>query len=265
MASIPQTPTTIRLTAPTADNTPLKRDLSSSGVFIYGNLDEQKAAVIQALGNQIPEVDLEFMLSNILPVSSVDQHRTLDALIEQGHWSENSGWQEFGGVPPKKTVGREPLVFGRMRAINMQILANAKFSSGFIPLRSLELRDSPDSAPESDTEVATRPDACGLLETFIPIHTSSWQKESPNSTRLLHWFDIAYSLEYKKDDSIEKSNDVCFLPFPFASCLSFLHFLFLISLSNHLEYSQDIMEHASCYERRQPPPLYIWDHDRECQ
>ncbi|KJA23921.1 hypothetical protein HYPSUDRAFT_86460 [Hypholoma sublateritium FD-334 SS-4] len=209
MASIPQTPrTAIPLTSSTADDTPLKRDLSSSGVFIYGDLDEQKAAVIQALGNQIPEVDLEFMLSNILPISSVDQQGTLDALKAQGHWSENSGWQEFGGVPPKKTVGREPLVFARMRAINTQILANAKFSTGFIPLRTLELRDSPDSAPESDTDVATRPDACGLLETFIPIHTNSWQKpDSPSSSRLLHWFDIAYSLEYKKDDSIEKSND----------------------------------------------------------
>ena len=153
------------------------------------------------------------MLSNILPVSSVNEDKTLDALIKQGRWKEDYGWQEFAGVTPKKTVGHEATVFARMRTINTQILVNAKFSAGTVPLRSLELRDSPSSAPESNTEVATKPDACGVLGTFMPIHTNSWQKDSAPSNRLLHWFDIAYSLEYKKDDSMEKANDVCFLPF----------------------------------------------------
>ena len=93
-------------------DTPLKQNSASTGVFIHGTLEEQRAAVMDDLGN-IPEVTVDFMLDHIIPNSEIDVERTIRILKRKGVLL-NDGWKEFADALPKESSDSEQTVFSKM-------------------------------------------------------------------------------------------------------------------------------------------------------
>lgn len=190
--------------------TPLKLNWASSGVFIKGTLQDQRQAVANDLGGGIPEVDISYMMEHILPrpPSDVDIDASFQ-ILQAGHfWSFGKGWRPFNGLRPSLMNGTEEEIFNRnMEIVVKDILGNCKFSKNIIPLRGVGIGTSPNLAPVSATNVRSRPDACGLLESFNSLHTSKWYTAMPE-TGLYHWFNIVYTLEYKKKNNVDARNDV---------------------------------------------------------
>ena len=192
--------------------TPLKLDWASSGVFIKGTLQEQRQAVANDLGSGIPEVDITYMLEHILPKlpSEVDIDASLRILEERRFWTPTKGWSPFNGLTPSQMQGSEEAIFNNnIEIIVKNILGNCKFLKGNVPLRGVGIGTSPHLAPVSATNVRSRPDACGLLEIYHPLHTSQWYADMPASGHY-HWFNIIYTLEYKKKNNVDTRNDVSF-------------------------------------------------------
>ena len=73
---------------------------------------------------------------------------------------------------------------------------------------TLVLGTSPDIAPVSKTNVRSRPDGCGQINSDHSIHTSQCGYP-PGEKGNHHWFNIAYVEEYKKENSGNDLNDVC--------------------------------------------------------
>ena len=193
-------------------DTPVKQNTAATGVFINGNLDQQRTAVITDLGN-IPEVTVDFMLDHIVPNSGIDVDRTMRNLNRKEVLLID-GWKSFIGAMPKESVDSEQTVFSKMATIYKEIIDSTEFegrSSRRTRAATLDLGASPDIAPKSETNVKTRPDGCGQLVKSHPFHTSQCGYAS-NPKGEYHWLNIAYVEEYKKRNTVNDLNDVCPIP-----------------------------------------------------
>ena len=151
-------------------DTPIKKNSTATGVFINGTLDEQRMAVLTDLGN-IPEVTVDFMLDHIVPDSGINVERTIQKLRRNGVLG-NAGWKEFEGALPKKSDAIELKVFSKMETIYEGIIDATDFDVGSSRTPTLVLGASPDIAPISETNIRSRPDGCGQLNSNHSIHTS---------------------------------------------------------------------------------------------
>ena len=190
-------------------DTPLKQNSASTGVFVHGALEEQRAAVMDDLGN-IPEVTVDFMLDHIIPNSEIDVERTIRILKRKGVLL-NDGWKEFADALPKESSDNEQTVFSKMGTIYKGIIDYTNFSDGSdgsSRTATLDFSAVPDIAPVSETKVKSRPDGCGQLKSNNSLHTSQCGYP-PNNKTDYHWFNIAYVEEYKKRNSSKELDDVC--------------------------------------------------------
>ena len=186
--------------------TPIKKNSAATGVFINGTLDEQRVAVLTDLGN-IPEVTVDFMLDHIVPDSGINVERTIRKLRGKGVLGD-AGWKEFEGKLPKKSDDIEQKVFSKMGTIYKGIIDSTEFDVGSSRTPTLVLGAPPVIAPISETNIRSRPDGCGQLNSNHSIHTSQCDY-LPREKGDYHWFNIAYVEEYKKRNSSNDLNDVC--------------------------------------------------------
>jgi hypothetical protein len=189
-------------------DTPVKRNSADTGVFINGTLYDRKMAVLNDLGN-IPEVTVDFMLDHIVPNSGINVERTMQNLRREGVLLD-TGWKVFINALPKESPDNEQKVFLKMGTIYHKIIASTEFDVGHSRTPTLFMGTSPDISPLSETNVRSRPDGYGQLNTSHPIHTS--QCGYPFRSRdkgKYHWFNIAYVEEYKKRNTRRDLNNVC--------------------------------------------------------
>ena len=158
------------------------------------------------LGN-IPEVSVDFMLDHIVPNSGINVERTMGRLKQEGVLLD-AGWKEFIDELPKQSSHSEQEVFSKMGTIYQRIIASTEFGDGSSRTPTLVLGTCPDIAPESRTNIRSRPDGCGQINSDHPIHTSR-SGYPPSEVDDYHWFNIAYVEEYQKKNSSNDLNDVC--------------------------------------------------------
>ena len=188
-------------------DTPLvKQNSAATGVFLNGTLQDQRLALLTDFGN-IPEVTVNFMLDHIVPNSRIDVERTMQTL-KRKKFLVDAGWKEFVGELPKHSTDNEQTVFSKMGTIYERIIKSTTFNDGNHHAPTLDLGTSPDIAPVSETNVRSRPDGCGQLNSKQSIHTSRCGYP-PREKGDYHWFNIAYVEEYKKRNSGNDLNDVC--------------------------------------------------------
>lgn len=194
--------------------------MSSTNVFIKGNLEEQKEAVRRDLG-PVPEVTVDFMLKYIIPDSQVDVLATMESLKKRRLWSESEGWSDFGGQSPRelgkgrsdaskdprssRSNNKETAVFLKLKTVYEKIVSSTQFHNSSTRPAALSFEQYPNTAPISDTSVRTRPDGCGMLRREQPIHSSNACPQLPYRP---NWFDIACVEEYKLDEKPDDINDV---------------------------------------------------------
>ncbi|KAF8811240.1 hypothetical protein BYT27DRAFT_7184620 [Phlegmacium glaucopus] len=185
-------------------DTPLKQNSAATGVFMNGTLDQQRMAVMTDLGN-IPEVTVDFMLDHIVPNSGVNLERTMHNLKRKGILLD-AGWNLFIDALPKNSKDNEQKVFLKMQAIYRNIITSTKFEVGHSRFPTLDFGTCPDIAPISETNIRSRPDGCGQLNSSHSTHTS--QCGYPSEVKgEYHWFNIAYVEEYKKRNTKKDLND----------------------------------------------------------
>ena len=187
-------------------DTPVKQNSAATGVFLNGTLEEQRLAVLTDLGN-IPEVTVDFMLDHIVPNSGINVERTMDRLKREGVLLD-AGWEVFIDALPKHSADNEQKVFLKMGTLYRRIIASTAFDVGSSRTPTLVLGTSPDIAPVSETNVRSRPDGCGQINSNHSIHTSQCGYP-PRENGDYHWFNIAYVEEYKKKNTVNDLNDVC--------------------------------------------------------
>ena len=168
------------------------------------NRDERLS--LTDLGN-IPEVAVDFMLDHIVPNSGINVELTMQKLKREKVLLD-AGWKEFVGTSPKQSTDIEQKVFSKMGTIYRRIIDSTAFDDGSSRTPTLELGASPDIAPVSETNVRSRPDGCGQLNSNHSIHTSQCGYP-PREKGVYHWFNIAYVEEYKKKNTNGDLNDVC--------------------------------------------------------
>jgi hypothetical protein len=150
------------------------------------------------------------MLDHIVPKSGIDVEHTINNLKREGVLLE-AGWKEFVGALPKQSTDTEQKVFSKMGTIYQGIIGHTAFHGrSFRTSRTptLVLGTSPDIGPVSETNVRSRPDGCGQINTKHSIHTSQCGYP-PKEKGDYHWFNIAYVEEYKKRNSSTDLNEVC--------------------------------------------------------
>jgi hypothetical protein len=187
-------------------DTPVKQNSAATGVFLNGTLEQQKLAVLTDLGN-IPEVNVDFMLDHIVPNLGINFELTMRNL-KQKKVLLDAGWKEFVGELPKRSKANEQTVFSKMGTIYREIIESTAFNDRSSRTPTLRLGTAPDIAPVSETNVRSRPDGCGQLDSEHSIHTSRCGYP-PGEKGDYHWFNIAYVEEYKKKNSNKDLNDVC--------------------------------------------------------
>ena len=192
-------------------DTPLKQNSASTGVFIHGNLEEQRDAVLTDLGN-IPEVTVDFMLDHIVPNLGINVERTMQNLRREGVLFDG-GWKEFVDALPKHSIDTEQNFFSKIGTIYKGIIDSTAFDDGSSRTPTLVLGTSPDIAPVSETNVRSRPDGCGQLSSNHPIHTFQCGYLPREKKSDYHWFNIAYVEEYKK--KIQVMILIMYVPFSF--------------------------------------------------
>jgi hypothetical protein len=188
-------------------DTPLKQNSAATAVFFNGSLWGQRLAqaLLTDFGN-IPEVTVEFMLDHIVPNSGINVERTMQNLRREGVLLD-AGWEVFIDALPKQSDDNEQNVFSKMGTIYKRIIEATEFNVGSSRTPTLVLGTPPEIAPISETNVRSRPDGCGQLNSNHSIHTS--QCGYPPREKGNHWFNIAYVEEYKKRNSSNDLNDVC--------------------------------------------------------
>ena len=190
-------------------DTPLKQDSAATGVFFNGTLAEQRLALLTDFGN-IPEVTVDFMLDHIVPNSDIDVERTTQNLRREGVLLD-AGWEVFIDALPKHSedILNEQKVFSKMTTIYQRIIGATEFDVGSSRTPTLVLGTPPVIAPISETNIKSRPDGCGQLNSNHSIHTSQCGYPIGEENGDYNWFNIAYVEEYKKRNSESDLNDVC--------------------------------------------------------
>ena len=147
------------------------------------------------------------MLDHIVPNSGINVEHTMQNLMREGVLLD-AGWKEFIGALPKQSAANEQKVFSKMGTIYRGIIDSTELDEGSSRTPTLVLGTCPDIAPISETNVRSRPDGCGQLDSNHSIHTSQCGYP-PTDKGDYHWFNIAYVEEYKKRNSSNDLNDVC--------------------------------------------------------
>ena len=137
------------------------------------------------------------MLDHIVSNSGINVECTMQNLRRDGVLLD-AGWEVFLDALPKKSADNEQKVFLKMGTIYWKIIASAEFDVGHSRTPTLVLGTSPDIAPISETNIRSRPDGCGQLNSSHSIHTSQCGYPSRDKGDY-HWFNIAYveEEEYK--------------------------------------------------------------------
>ena len=188
-------------------DTPSKKNSAATGVFFNGTIEEQRLALLTDFGN-IPEVTVDFMLDHIVPNSGINVERTKQNLRREGVLLD-AGWEVFIDALPKLSDDNEQKFFSKMGTVYQRIIEATEFDVGSSRIPTLVLGAPPVIAPISETNVRSRPDGCGQLNSNHSIHTSQCGYPPREENGDYHWFNIAYVEEYKKRNSSNDLNDVC--------------------------------------------------------
>ncbi|KAF8811241.1 hypothetical protein BYT27DRAFT_7336283 [Phlegmacium glaucopus] len=97
-----------------------------------------------------------------------------------------------------------------MQTVYRNIITSTKFEVGHSRSPTLDFGTCPDKLPYitpiSETNIRSRPDGCGQLNSSHSIHTSQCGYPSREKGEY-HWFNIAYIEEYKKKNTKNDLND----------------------------------------------------------
>ncbi|KAJ3851160.1 hypothetical protein EV368DRAFT_65983 [Lentinula lateritia] len=185
---------------PPAKETPYKSRTTDLPIFREGQLDDKRDAVIEDLGNMVPEVDLDWFFENLLPPmpKGVDTATVVEQLRKSGVITEN-GWAGFS-LNPQDERRHEDVVFAQLQPIFEAISDTVQELYPSLQ-QTFTLLLQPTKYPTSERACTSKPDNC-----WVAIEDAERIKNDPG--RYYTWYNIAGPAEDKKlpESSREQRN-----------------------------------------------------------
>jgi len=150
-------------------------------------LEDARTAVLNDLGDSVPEVPLSFFLEQVAPVPLIDSAKVKKKLEEMNAFTQARRWRGYS-KDPSKLSGGEAVVFKPFQqAIQRVIDACRTISASQTSSTPFKYVNNPNVAPYSERSNTGRPDGY-----FVRPKTQ--HDRSPRD----HWDDIFGPAEYKK-------------------------------------------------------------------
>lgn len=205
----PESPVHPRVAETKLSETPLARKATSTDAYLQGNTNARRKAVIEDIGETIPEVSVKYFLEALVPQLrrglSVD--KTIKKLKLKGDITPDGHWALFS-VSPGKAEPVEDVYFQPLVDVAKSIVSQ---SGGNANDQLLTLVQRPREKPMAYVRSSeTKPDGCFVLKS-----------KTPDAARL-RWQDMALCAEYKKQDRLKDRDDVsivCVHRFPLIEML----------------------------------------------
>ncbi|OSX58053.1 hypothetical protein POSPLADRAFT_1061146 [Postia placenta MAD-698-R-SB12] len=190
----PESPAHPRIAETKLSETPLARKATSTDAYLQGNTNARRKAVIEDIGETIPEVSVKYFLEALVPQLrrglSVD--KTIKKLKSKGAITPDGHWALFS-VSPGKAEPVEDVYFQPLVDVAKSIVSQ---SGGNANSQLLTLVQRPREKPMAYVRSSeTKPDGCFVLKS-----------KTPDAARL-RWQDMALCAEYKKQDRLKDRDD----------------------------------------------------------
>ncbi|EED78857.1 predicted protein [Postia placenta Mad-698-R] len=190
----PESPVHPRVAETKLSETPLARKATSTDAYLQGNTNARRKAVIEDIGETIPEVSVKYFLEALVPQLrrglSVD--KTIKKLKLKGDITPDGHWALFS-VSPGKAEPVEDVYFQPLVDVAKSIVSQ---SGGNANDQLLTLVQRPREKPMAYVRSSeTKPDGCFVLKS-----------KTPDAARL-RWQDMALCAEYKKQDRLKDRDD----------------------------------------------------------
>ncbi|EED78868.1 predicted protein [Postia placenta Mad-698-R] len=190
----PESPVHPRVAETKLSETPLARKATSTDAYLQGNTNARRKAVIEDIGETIPEVSVKYFLEALVPQLrrglSVD--KTIKKLKLKGDITPDGHWALFS-VSPGKAEPVEDVYFQPLVDVAKSIVSQ---SGGNANSQLLTLVQRPREKPMAYMRSSeTKPDGCFVLKS-----------KTPDAARL-RWQDMALCAEYKKQDRLKDRDD----------------------------------------------------------
>ncbi|KAF9803466.1 hypothetical protein IEO21_09685 [Rhodonia placenta] len=170
----PESPVHPRVAETKLSETPLARKATSTDAYLQGNTNARRKAVIEDIGETIPEV------------STIKKLKLKGDITPDGHWALFS-------VSPGKAEPVEDVYFQPLVDVAKSIVSQ---SGGNANNQLLTLVQRPREKPMAYVRSSeTKPDGCFVLKS-----------KTPDAARL-RWQDMALCAEYKKQDRLKDRDD----------------------------------------------------------
>ncbi|KAI5115129.1 hypothetical protein M0805_009733, partial [Coniferiporia weirii] len=192
--SQPRTPPHTAHTSPTnLKDTPARARSVDHSSFRTGTLDERRSAVIDDLGQVVPEVDLGFFLDNIAPPlrDGFEITKIVESLKENEHIL-NGCWKSFKVEPKNMQNIREPSVFNPLAGL-FDTIVQAANERPHGHSQTLTLSMDANRTPSSEKGSMQRPDGYMILKETECLKPS--------------WYNFGLTMEVKKAESSELRDD----------------------------------------------------------
>lgn len=181
------------------DNPPAPKSVSSNRAYQTDELDDARLAVLQDLGETVPQITLKDFMEHVAPRQpDFDLEGTLKTLRKgpKPTLSPQSGrWAAFEKEVPANQTDHEDAVFKPLVTIGKKVVKAIIANSPSKNESTAELTHNPTFTPFSERTNATKPDGYFLLR----------ERSHPDGSA---WADIALLCEYKKHSSDADIYDV---------------------------------------------------------
>jgi hypothetical protein len=163
---------------------------TSGAAYRASTLEYARTAVLNDLGDSVPEVPLSFFLEQVAPVPLMDSAKVKEKLEEMNAFTKAGRWKGYS-KDPSKLSGDEVVVFKPFQqAIQRVIDACRSISASQTSSTPFNYVNNPNVAPYSERSNTARPD--GYFVRPKTQHDGSLRD---------HWDDIFGPAEYKKESS----------------------------------------------------------------
>lgn len=196
-----------------------------------GDLRQKRKAMIIALGNQVPVVNVEWFLKSVLPALpgslGVD---TIMGRLKKSKVIKKTRWRAFRKNPSQSKDERK--TFENLSTIFESIVeAATQVDSSLDGNQKYRLVINPDLAPESERDSKTRADAYFVCKEVLAsnqdaaavlegknggssLSSSSKDVKTTSGSKDIggimnsSWYDLAFPMEFKLRDNVDTRNDV---------------------------------------------------------
>ena len=180
-----------------------KACVSDEDEYVDGTIEGTRRSLRYDSSFGIPQIDVNLFVDHLLPPlkGGINVEGLVSSLKSEGLITSEGKWRQFETDPSKRDEP-EHVVFGPLAEICERLRHQASKTTSLEPTFLLAVL--PNSAQNPATTYTTRPDAYFILREAEERAQRAMDKE----TKARWWYDIALTLECKKERGTEDFDEV---------------------------------------------------------